>query len=122
MLRRLPLSSNNSRFAAAFAKYLFIRHLATAARRNHQKGKPMANDSRLLSKFRISDDNLEGDQPIYEAYNEYSSKRYEFREARTALNRAITTLHDLLDEPLRSAGLIPGDKDWTLREDDEEDG
>jgi len=82
----------------------------------------MANTPKLLSKFRISDGNLEKDPTIKEAYGLYSDKRYELGKARKALNEASKKLHDLLDGPLRSTGLIPQGKDWTLTEDENDLG
>jgi hypothetical protein len=54
-----------------------------------------------LDEFRVSDDNLMADDSIKEAYNEYTSKRYDYSEALKELNKAIKVLHDLLDEPFR---------------------
>jgi hypothetical protein len=82
----------------------------------------MTNSTKPLSRFRVSDSNLEKDPTIKEAYGTYSDKRYEFGKAHKALNEAIKKLHDLLDGPLRSAGLVPQGKDWTLTEDENELG
>ena len=82
----------------------------------------MANIPKLLTRFRVSDSNLEKDPMTKEAYGVYSDKRYELGKARKALNETSKKLHDLLDGPLRSSGLVPQGKDWTLTEDEEELG
>jgi hypothetical protein len=76
---------------------------------------------KLLTKFRISEDNLTNHQSINDAYREYIGKRSEFGEARKRLREATNKLHALLDAPLRSEGLVPDGKEWTLKE-DEDDG
>ncbi len=53
-----------------------------------------------LSTFLISDDDLNEDPVIKEAYESYCDLRYEFVKARSLLSEATTKLHDLLDEPL----------------------
>ena len=82
----------------------------------------MPSASKVISRFRVSDGNLERDQATKEAYGAYSDKRYELGKARKALNEASKKLHDLLDGPLRSTGLVPQGKDWTLTEDEEDLG
>jgi hypothetical protein len=73
-----------------------------------------------LNTFRISETDWEGDQAIKGAYDTYSSKLFDFGQAMRELKQATKELHDLLDVPLREAGLIPDGKDWTLK--DDEDG
>lgn len=68
-----------------------------------------------LSTFRISENDLGADPVIKEAYGQYESKIWEFGDALRELNEATKKFHDLLDGPLRSAGLIPEGKDWTLK-------
>jgi hypothetical protein len=80
----------------------------------------MINLSQPLSKFRVSEDNLSADPTVEDAYVVYCAKRFEFGEARKALNEAMKKLHDLLDGPLRLDGLIPEGKDWTFKEDDDD--
>jgi hypothetical protein len=82
----------------------------------------MTNPPKLLNKFRISEKNLEADPAIQEAYDTYSEKRFEFGQARKALNEASKNLHELLDGPLRSAGYMSQGKDWTLTEPEDELG
>jgi hypothetical protein len=79
----------------------------------------MANGT-TLSTFRISDENLDADPSISEAYNDYGNKRYALHAAFKDLKEATRKLHDLLEGPLRSASLIPEGKDWTFKEDAED--
>jgi hypothetical protein len=74
---------------------------------------------RLLSKFRITEDNLEANETINDAYDNYIQKRIEHRRARQALNEASAMLCELLDVPLRSAGLVPEGRAWTLNMDED---
>ena len=74
----------------------------------------------LLSKFRVSDDDLDSDPAVRAAYHEYCGKRSNFANARRELNKSTAKLHQLLDAPFRSEGLIPQGKEWTLKEDDED--
>jgi hypothetical protein len=79
----------------------------------------MTNDSqKLLSKFRVSADDLDAHPTIKEAYRDYDSKRDACGEAHKDLKEALKKLHGVLDEPLRSAGLVPESKDWTLKDDE----
>ncbi len=73
----------------------------------------------VLNTFRISDNDFQADETINDAYGEYTSKRAAFSEAVREFKEAAKTLHEQLDEPLRSAGFIPEGKDWTLKEDDD---
>lgn len=74
-----------------------------------------------LSTFRIGEENFNADPSLKEACDAYRMKRYEFGDALKELKVATKKLHDLLDGPLRSAGLVPEGKDWTFKEDDEGD-
>jgi hypothetical protein len=74
------------------------------------------NGATILSTFRISEVDLEHDQTVSAAYDEYSARRYAFGEALKELRSAVKVLHQELDGPLRSAGLIPEGKDWTFKE------
>ena len=78
------------------------------------------NARTLLTKFRISDDDLGARPTISDAYHAYCTKRYAYGEAFRELKEAIEELHDVLDGPLRSACLVPEGKDWTLKEDDDD--
>jgi hypothetical protein len=81
----------------------------------------MTDDSRLLTTIRISEDDIYSEN-FEDPYDNYLSARRDFGNAQRALNKAIKTLHKELDEPLRSAGLVPEGKDWTLKEDPQRDG
>ena len=78
----------------------------------------MTNAPRLHSQFKISDKNLDRNEPTKDAYEAYTGKRRAFCEARRELNDSIKLLHDLLDAPLRAAGHVPEGKDWSLKDDD----
>jgi len=87
---------------------------------HHEKGTPMTKQTALAT-FRLGDVDLEADPLIKEPYNDFESKRWAFGDALRHLNEATKKLHDLLDGPLRSAGLIPEGREWTLK-DDKDDG
>jgi hypothetical protein len=70
-----------------------------------------------IATFRISEDDLEGNSSVVEAYGEFTNKLCEFGEISRLLKEATKKLHDLLDEPLRSAGFVSHDKEWTLKDD-----
>jgi hypothetical protein len=91
------------------------------AERNRKGGSQM-NKHVPISSFQVSDDDLETNQQVGAAYREFYSRRCAFGEAAKALKEATNSLHSLLDEPLRSAGLIPDGKEWTLKESDGYDG
>jgi hypothetical protein len=60
----------------------------------------MTNDARLITRFRVSDDDLEKDPTISEVYNDYVNKRWEFGKAASELKEATKKLYTALDEPL----------------------
>jgi hypothetical protein len=80
------------------------------------------NTRKPEAKFLIEDDELWADRTIEKAYDGYTDKRAEFCAARGALIDSIEKLHQVLDEPLRSAGLVPEGKHWSFKEDDDGDG
>jgi hypothetical protein len=87
---------------------------------NFRKGFTMKSPTNLLSKFRITDENLRKAPAIGDSYCEYVDKLGEFRNARYDLNAAQAKLHSLLDGQLRSSELVPQGKTWTLAQDDED--
>lgn len=69
-----------------------------------------------LSKFEISDADLEPMPEIYEAFMEWCRRRYELSDALKALKAASEKLRALLDVRLRAKGLVPEGMDWNFRE------
>jgi hypothetical protein len=80
----------------------------------------MTNDARLISRFRVSDDDLEKDQTIKEVYDDYCDKRWKFGQAASELKEATKKLYAALDWPLRSQGLVPEGRGWSFKEDDDD--
>jgi hypothetical protein len=119
-----PSSCNHSRqifsetATALLTSGFAFAHVAEGLNQCRRKDQPMANNAHtLLSKFRVSDDDLEALPTISDAYHAYCGKRYAYGAAFKDLNEAIRQLHDVLDGPLRSARLVPEGKDWTFKED-----
>jgi hypothetical protein len=74
------------------------------------------------SEFRLSELDLKAMPEIYDAFLDYSNKRFYYSEAFKALNDAIKKLHTLLDGLLRTKGLVPEGMDWKLKEEGIQEG
>ena len=78
----------------------------------------MSDSTKLLTKFRISDEDLSVDENLSRAFQNYIARCAEFCDAKNELKETIAELREALSEPLRSSGLVPEDGEWTFKEDD----
>jgi hypothetical protein len=79
------------------------------------RGKALYLSQNILVRRQISEDEMSEDRDISSAFSYFSDKRDNFCRAKKELDDATRALRDLLDEPLRSSGLVPAGKDWTLK-------